>query len=60
MNWIRNGLLGGAVLEPAWLASLAVQTRWLEDRIEWHLLGNHLLANAKALIFAGAFFEQGR
>jgi uncharacterized heparinase superfamily protein len=56
VNWIKWAL-GGAVLEPSWLASLAVQARWLEDRIEWRLLGNHLLANAKALIFAGAFFE---
>jgi uncharacterized heparinase superfamily protein len=37
--------------------SLATQARWLERRIEWHLLGNHLLANAKALVFAGLFFE---
>ena len=56
VNWIKWAS-GGAVLEPVWLASLAVQARWLEDRIEWRLLGNHLLANAKALIFAGAFFE---
>jgi uncharacterized heparinase superfamily protein len=28
------------------------------ERLEFHLLGNHLLANAKALIFAGVFFEQ--
>jgi uncharacterized heparinase superfamily protein len=26
-------------------------------RIEYHLLANHLIANAKALIFAGAFFD---
>jgi len=28
--------------------SLAVQARWLWRRLEHHLLGNHLLANAKA------------
>lgn len=39
--------------------SLAVQARWLRRRLEYHLLGNHLLANAKALIFAGCFFEGG-
>jgi uncharacterized heparinase superfamily protein len=33
-----------------------VQTRYLRDSLEWHLLGNHLLANAKALVFAGSFF----
>lgn len=37
--------------------SLAVQARYLAPRMEWHLLGNHLLANAKALMFAGCFFE---
>jgi uncharacterized heparinase superfamily protein len=36
--------------------SLAVQARWLVKRLERHRLGNHLIANAKALVFAGAFF----
>ena len=26
-------------------------------RCEWHLLGNHLFSNAKALIYAGIYFE---
>jgi uncharacterized heparinase superfamily protein len=34
-----------------------VQVRWLRKRLEVHLLGNHLWANLKALVFAGAFFE---
>jgi uncharacterized heparinase superfamily protein len=37
------------------MQSLARQTRTLEDRLEYHLRGNHLLANAKALVFAGVF-----
>jgi uncharacterized heparinase superfamily protein len=37
--------------------SLATQTRWLCKRLEVHLLGNHLFANAKALVFGGLFFE---
>jgi uncharacterized heparinase superfamily protein len=56
VNWIKWAL-GGAHLETHWLDSLAVQARWLERRLEWHLLGNHLVVNAKALIFAGLFFE---
>jgi uncharacterized heparinase superfamily protein len=44
------------VPEPAWVESLAVQARWLRRHIEWHLLGNHLFVNAKALVFAGLFF----
>jgi hypothetical protein len=44
------------VLPPECRHSLAVQARWLRRRLEYHLLGNHLFANAKALVFAGAFF----
>ena len=39
------------------LDSLAMQVRWLATRLETHLLGNHLWANAKALLMAGVFFE---
>lgn len=56
VNWIKWSLAGNA---PDAIArdSLAVQARWLRQHLEWHLLGNHLWANAKALVFAGAFFE---
>ena len=33
------------------------QIRYLSKNLEWHILGNHLLTNAKSLIFAGLFFE---
>jgi uncharacterized heparinase superfamily protein len=56
VNWIRWGLAGNE-LTPEWQHSLAIQCRYLRRSIEWHLLGNHLLANAKALVFAGLFFE---
>ena len=39
------------------MQSLAVQTSWLTRRLERHILGNHLFANAKALVFAGCFFS---
>jgi uncharacterized heparinase superfamily protein len=55
VNWIQWARAGNS-LEPAWLHSLAVQTRYLARRLEHHLLGNHLFANAKALIYAGLFF----
>jgi uncharacterized heparinase superfamily protein len=58
VNWIKWAL-GGQVLPEECLSSLAVQTRWLVKRLEHHLLGNHLLANAKALVYAGAYFEGG-
>ena len=56
VNWIKWSL-AGTTLSPAALQSLAVQVRWLTDRLEIHLLGNHLFANAKALVFAGLFFQ---
>lgn len=56
VNWVKWAL-GGNALEPAAVHSLAVQARYLRRRLEIHLLGNHLWANAKALVFAGAFFE---
>ncbi len=37
--------------------SLVEQARSLALQLETHLLGNHLIANAKALVFAGTFFE---
>lgn len=39
------------------LNSLANQAEVLRSKLEYHILANHLLANAKALIFAGAFFN---
>lgn len=56
VNWVKWFLTGEAPRE-AWVQSLSVQARWLARRLEWHLLGNHLFANAKALVFAGLFFQ---
>ncbi len=55
VNWIKWSLAGNE-LGPEACYSLAVQARWLTGRLEYHLLGNHLFANAKALVFAGSFF----
>jgi uncharacterized heparinase superfamily protein len=63
VNWIKWALSTAPGdkprLDPSVRDSLATQTRWLRSRLEIHLLGNHLWANAKALAFAGAFFEGG-
>jgi uncharacterized heparinase superfamily protein len=56
VNWIKWALAEN-ILDGGPLHSLAVQARYLSRRLERHLLGNHLLANAKALVFAGAFFS---
>ncbi len=58
VNWIKYALAGGSLSRTA-LASLAAQAEALSGRIEYHLLGNHLFVNGKALVFAGAFFEGG-
>jgi uncharacterized heparinase superfamily protein len=56
VNWVKWSLSGNTLSADA-VASLAVQARWLTRRLEWHLLGNHLFSNAKALVFAGLFFD---
>lgn len=56
INWIKWAQSGNALDEVAG-HSLAVQARFLTQRLERHLLGNHLFANAKALMFAGCYFE---
>jgi uncharacterized heparinase superfamily protein len=49
--------LAGATPDAGCTDSVALQARWLRRRFEWHLRGNHLLANAKAMVFAGAWFS---
>lgn len=62
-NWVKWMLASpGSMPSPAgdeqkMLDSLAMQVRWLGKRLERHLLGNHLWANAKALVVAGLFFD---
>lgn len=56
VNWIKWSLSGGSLSAGA-VQSLAVQARFLRATLEYHLLGNHLFANAKALVFAGSFFK---
>jgi uncharacterized heparinase superfamily protein len=56
VNWCKWTLAGNDLPAEA-IHSLAVQARWLTRRLEWHLLGNHLFVNAKALVFAGCLFD---
>lgn len=56
VNWIKYGLAEHKLSESH-LRSLRQQTEWLSRHLEYHLLGNHLWANAKALIFSGLFFD---
>ena len=54
VNWVKWALANDCS-EPV-IQSLAVQIRYLLKRLEYHLLGNHLFANGKALVFGGLFF----
>lgn len=57
-NWIKWAASRGREhLSAEAVESLAVQARWLRRRLEVHLLGNHLWANAKALTMVGLFFD---
>jgi len=56
VNWVK-WLATGHVPLAGMGNSLVLQSGWLAGRLERHLLGNHLFANAKALVFAGLYFE---
>lgn len=56
VNWVKWFVAGNALSDRA-LRSLWLQARVLSQSIEYHLLANHLFENAKALFFAGVFFE---
>ena len=66
-NWIQAVTLAGAnrvfqssESEAQFTASLYQHARYLENHLEYDVLGNHLLANGKALVFAGLFFGGAR
>ncbi|OGT70976.1 MAG: hypothetical protein A3H43_02940 [Gammaproteobacteria bacterium RIFCSPLOWO2_02_FULL_42_9] len=56
VNWMKYHL-ESELLSWRMLESLAMQARYLMSRLEYHLLGNHVFSNAKALVFAGLFFQ---
>lgn len=56
VNWLKWAF-SGCLLDQTLTNSLATQVRYLRKRIEYHLLGNHLLVNGKSLAFAGLFFS---
>ena len=56
VNWIKWSWVNKGQIEN-FDRSLAIQLTHLFGTLEYHLLGNHLLENAKALIFGGCYFE---
>ncbi len=56
VNWIKWDLMTNQLNNTA-QSSLHQQVQVLLQRLEYHLLGNHLWANAKTLLFAGCYFS---
>lgn len=56
VNWIK-WFLSINKSKKEWNYSLYEQALFLEQNLEYHLLGNHLFANAKALVFSGCYFD---
>jgi uncharacterized heparinase superfamily protein len=57
LSWVKWDLSSENDAPPAFEASLAAQARYLTRTLEYDLLGNHLLANATALVAAGSYFR---
>ena len=55
VNWVKWHLAGAGLTRNA-LQSLRLQLSRIASRLEYHLMGNHLLENARALVFGGFFF----
>ncbi len=56
VNWIKFFNARESVPE-LWQQSLINQVYWLQHNLEHHILANHYYKNAKALLFAGVWFE---
>ena len=56
VNWIKFDLRTQSLGVRA-QQNLATQIACLSRRIEYHIDGNHLLKNAKALVFGGVYFD---
>lgn len=59
MNWVKFLSLNN-ISDICIDSSLYAQYERLLDRIEYHLLGNHLLENGFSLVWGGFYFEQNR
>lgn len=56
VNWIK-WYQRAEISDQSVLNSIALQSRALSKQLEYHILGNHLFANAKALVFSGCFLQ---
>lgn len=58
VKWLRVNGESGLGDRKSIESSLREQADWLMRHLEYHLLANHLLANAKALVFAGKYLDR--
>ncbi|MEE4185769.1 MAG: alginate lyase family protein, partial [Gammaproteobacteria bacterium] len=56
VNWIKYFVVRPGEVPPHWQHSLINQLHWLTHNLEHHILANHLLKNAKALLLGGLWF----
>ncbi|MGZ9897688.1 heparinase II/III family protein [Shewanella gaetbuli] len=56
VNWVKWFSRFDSV-ESKYLRSIVGQSEALTQQLEYHILGNHLFANAKALTFVGCYLE---
>lgn len=56
VNWLKCLQRSGNA-EPVILNHLESELVHLSKNLEWHILGNHLFANAKALLFGGVLLQ---
>lgn len=56
VNWVKWFSKKESV-EQKYLNSIIQQASALSQQLEYHILGNHLFANAKALTFVGCYIE---
>lgn len=56
VNWLK-WVMAGREPVPGMLDSLATHAAWIAANVETHLMANHVLANAKALLFAGLLLD---
>jgi uncharacterized heparinase superfamily protein len=57
VNWVKWFSKHPEYVNEAERQSLALQGKALIKQLEYHILGNHLFANAKALVFVGSYFD---
>lgn len=57
VNWIKWLTRHPEKISDEIVFSIAKQADVLEQRIEYHLLGNHLFENARALVLVGSFLK---